>query len=124
MRRAGGHLRASSILVRHGGPGTEGAACCHAHEAVANCIKALLTLRNIVAPRVRELEYLHRRIPAEGRFPADAGGLAWLSMFGFGRWREPDAGHAQRALAIARAVRASLAAAGNALVDGAPERAG
>jgi HEPN domain-containing protein len=101
MQRAHGHINAARVLVRAAEPATEDAACYHAHEAVATVVKAALTLHGIVAPRIHDLEHLHRMIPEKSRFPADPADLSWLSTYGIERWWEPDVAQAARALDIA-----------------------
>jgi HEPN domain-containing protein len=103
MQRANGHIAAARVLVRAAQPLTEDAACYHAHEAVVIVVKAALTMHGIVMPRIHDLEYLHRMIPEESRFPADAAALSWLSTYGIERWWDPDHAQASRALAIAEA---------------------
>jgi quinol monooxygenase YgiN len=73
-------------------------------------IKAILTLHGIVMPRVHDLEFLYRLLPAAHRFSAAASDLAWLSTYGIERWWDPDAAQASRALDVATEIRAAAAA--------------
>jgi HEPN domain-containing protein len=107
FRRAEDHLEAARVLVRWGGDETSDAACYHSHEAVATFIKSALTLHGIVAPRIHDLDYLHRMIPESHRFDADPHDLAWLSVYGIERYWNPDRPQAEEALKIAAAIRDS-----------------
>jgi HEPN domain-containing protein len=105
IRRADHHLVAAAVLVESNETGTEDAACYHAHEAVAICLKALHTISGIAAPRTHDLEFLNRLLPERRRLRVDSGELACLSTFGIERWWEPDAEQARRAVAFATAIR-------------------
>jgi HEPN domain-containing protein len=105
FRRAEDHIAAARLLVRWGDDDTSDAACYHCHEAVATFIKSVLTLHGIVAPRIHDLDYLHRMIPKQHRFRADRHELAWLSVYGIERYWNPDSTEAATALAIVTAIR-------------------
>jgi HEPN domain-containing protein len=119
IARADGHLAAARVLLRCAEENAFDAVCYHCHEAVATIVKAVLTLEGIVAPRIHDLEYLHRMIPQPSRFVADPGDLAWMSTYGIERWWDPDRAQAARAVAIAAEVRSSaVESLGPAIVPG------
>jgi HEPN domain-containing protein len=110
LDRADAHIAAARVLVRSAEADTHDAACYHAHEAAATLIKAILTGHGIVAPRIHDLEFLHRLIPEPSRFDADPAALAWLSAYGIERWWEPDGVQARQALELVEVLRTSAGA--------------
>jgi HEPN domain-containing protein len=101
LKRAGDHLTAARVLIESGVDCTSDAACYHCVETVATSIRALLTLCDIRMPRVHDLEWLHRMLPAEFRLEIAPADLAYLSTYGIDRWWEPDCAQAERAYSIA-----------------------
>ncbi|MBI1896117.1 MAG: HEPN domain-containing protein [Acidobacteria bacterium] len=110
MARAENHLKTAAVLLEVQRPGTEDAACYHAHEAVAMYLKALLTWNGIQAARTHDLEYQHSLLRDGQRLAVAPQDLAYLSTYGIDRLWEPDWTQARRTLEIAESFRREVEA--------------
>jgi len=85
-------------------------ACFHCQQVVEKCLKALLTLAGIHAPRTHNLEALHNLLPRRYRLSVSDAELASLNPYAVevrcaDDWHGPSPDEAASAVSVARKVR-------------------